>query len=113
MRRWQDLYSVLDRCRLYLKWCHGRRFYRTPKTEPVPDELEVVQVTTTNLKQLCRVQSASQGRETEATIFVNEDAQAVIDEDSNFEISEDKKTVIITLTEAAARQEVIDLASGI
>ena len=86
-------------------------FIEPQKPEPVPDELEVVQVTTTNLKQLFvefNLPLKDAGNESNY-IIENEDAQAVIDEDSNFELSEDKKTVIITLTEAAAQQEVIDL----
>jgi len=82
-----------------------------PEPEPEPDELEVVQVTTNNLKQLFvefNLPLKDAGDESNY-IIENDDAQAVIDEDSNFELSEDKKTVIITLTEAAAQQEVIDL----
>lgn len=86
-------------------------FIEPQKPEPEPDELEVVQVTTNNLKQLFvefNLPLKDAGNESNY-IIENEDAQAVIDEDSNFELSEDKKTVIITLTEAAAQQEVIDL----
>ncbi|SHI74550.1 Ig-like domain-containing protein [Thermoclostridium caenicola] len=82
-----------------------------PEPEPEPDELEVVEVSTTNLKQLFvefNLSLKDAGDESNY-IIETDDAQAVIDEDSNFELSEDKKTVIITLTEAAAQQEVIDL----
>ena len=42
-------------------------------------------------------------------IIETEDADATIDEDSDFALQDDKKTVVITLTEDAAQQEVIDL----
>lgn len=79
--------------------------------EPKPAKLEVVGVSATNLKQLVVTFNApikEAGNQDNYSIETD-DAQATIDKDSKFNLLDDKKTVVITLTKAAAQNEVIDL----
>lgn len=79
--------------------------------EAKPEVLEVVGVSATNLKQLVvefNMPIKKAGDEGNY-IIETEDADATIDEESGFDLSDDKKTVVITLTNKAAQQEVIDL----
>ena len=79
--------------------------------EAKPEVLEVVGVSATNLKQLVvefNMPIKKAGDKDNYSIET-EDAQAKIDDKSNFELQDDKKTVLITLTQEAAQQEVIDL----
>lgn len=79
--------------------------------EAKPAVLEVVSVSADNLKQLVVEFNApikEAGNQDNYSIET-EDAQATIDKDSKFNLQDDKKTVVITLTKAAAQNEVIDL----
>ncbi|HOL84873.1 MAG TPA: Ig-like domain-containing protein, partial [Thermoclostridium caenicola] len=79
--------------------------------EPKPAKLEVVGVSATNLKQLVvefNTPIKEAGNQDNYSIETD-DAQATIDKDSKFNLQDDKKTVVITLTKAAAQNEVIDL----
>jgi len=79
--------------------------------EAKPEVLEVVSVSATNLKQLVvefNMPIKKAGDEGNY-IIETEDAKATIDKDSDFALQDDKKTVVITLTDDAAQQEVIDL----
>jgi len=79
--------------------------------EAKPAVLEVVSVSADNLKQLVVVFNApikEAGNQDNYSIETD-DAQATIDKDSKFNLQDDKKTVVITLTKAAAQNEVIDL----
>lgn len=79
--------------------------------EAKPEVLEVVGVSATNLKQLVvefNMPIKKAGDEGNY-IIETEDADATIDEESGFDLSDDKQTVVVTLTNKAAQQEVIDL----
>ena len=80
--------------------------------EAKPTELKVVNVKASSLKQLVvefNMPIKEAGNENNYIIENEDEVEAVIDEDSTFELSSDKKTVTITLTNEAAQQEVIDL----
>lgn len=80
--------------------------------DPKPTELEVVDVTADNLKQLViefNMPIKEAGDEDNYIIKNEDEVDAVIDDDSDFALQDDKKTVVITLTNEAAQQEVIDL----
>lgn len=80
--------------------------------EAKPVELSVVDVKADNLKQLVvefNMPIKNAGDEENYIIENDDEVDAVIDEDSTFELSKDNMSVTITLTEPAAQQEVIDL----
>lgn len=79
--------------------------------EAEPEKLEVVDVTADNLKQLVVKFNApiKEAGDEDNYSIETDDAQATIDKDSKFNLSDDKKTVVITMTKAAAQNEVIDL----
>jgi hypothetical protein len=77
---------------------------------PVPVVLAVESVTTDNLKQLTvKFNKEIKKAGDEDNYSVETDGDVVLDENSDFALQADKKTVIITLTTEAAQQEVIEL----
>jgi hypothetical protein len=81
------------------------------KTTPVV--LAVESVTTDNLKQLTvkfNKEIKEAGDEGNYELTVDDDSETLLDEESDFALQADKKTVVITLTHVAAQQEVVELA---
>lgn len=79
---------------------------------PVPVVLAVDSVTTDNLKQLTvkfNKEIKAAGDEGNYELTADDDSEILLDEDSDFALQADNKTVVITLTADAAQQEVVEL----
>ncbi len=85
----------------------------TPKPEPKPQEPQnaaVKEVIADSLKQFKIVLTAPvESAGDEENYSLDGDGKAKVDNDSVFELSKDKKEIIVTMTKAAEQQEKVDL----